>query len=508
MLEAVARHLQTPLHRRDVSDCVGLGVTPSVWPINELGQLSVEVTDLIPELVLERSRNTGSLGIGHLVGDLYSTPAFIALGVAEPSDCDEEEPDVVREPDSFPGDPLRVTLEVAKLRLIVPDNYYQRDGANGNQHSGQQAKLLRIEREAGNAQRVQHHADHSPSPPKAPQSSHIGQSTPRCVTAGAYSTFTMPPRKLKPPSPLDDCFALVRRADAHRKSLYLLFERFLKSDPYRISTHVDADPWEDRVIEARDRGGWRATLAGPAEPAEIIISGQVLRPPPAREAGVLIGEIVNALRGALDHAIWHFSTRATPAPPDPLPLIWKEVGWPVVLKSGNWPSACGTRLRFVTDDAVRAVIKRAQPFSRRKEEPERDEFAVLHELWNVHKHRHLPLTQLWVGLNQVASRLNQVTVFDAPPGYADDLRQHLREHAYVVISGGEPRPFEDSTELARVRETGPPYSWWPDMHVDPVFAVDIAFDQGPPAYGVAVEQALGRIRDQVNDVLDGLKPLA
>ncbi len=318
----------------------------------------------------------------------------------------------------------------------------------------------------------------------------------------------MPPRKRQPPSPLDDCFALVRRADTHRKSLDLLFERFLKRDPYRISTHVDASPWQDRVIEARDRGGWRATLAGPEQPADVIISGEVLRQPPSRDAGILIGETVNALRAALDHAVWFFSTRAYAAPPDPLPIEWREVGWPVVHKAADWPSACGTRLRFVADDSIRTVIKEAQPFSRRKQEPERDEFAVLHELWNVHKHRHLPLTQLWVGLHQVVSSLNRVAVVDAPPGHADSLRNYLRKHAYVVISGGEPRPFEDNTELARIREAHPPYSWWPEMHVDPTLAVDVAFNQGPPAYGVSVQEALGRIRDEVIDALDGLRPFA
>lgn len=315
------------------------------------------------------------------------------------------------------------------------------------------------------------------------------------------------PHRRPPPQPLADCFALVRRADVHLKAIDKVFEHFLTSDAYRIVSRVDARPVEDALIDARDAGGWRATLAGPASPRDIVFTAVVRRAPPSQRAGILIGETVNSLRAALDHAIWSLSVRANHAPTDPLPKMWREVGWPVVLDSTDWPSALSSRLRFVDEPTVRKAIESWQPFSRRPEQPEQDEFAVLHELWNVHKHRHLPLTQLWIGLDHVLGRLNTVEVFDSPPGYADGLRKVLREHSLVIVSQRAPGPFEDGTELGRVREVQPPYSWLPEMTVHPQFTVDVAFNQGPPAYGASVLGALGRIRREVVDALDGLKLL-
>lgn len=305
-------------------------------------------------------------------------------------------------------------------------------------------------------------------------------------------------------SPLADSRALVSRADLHLKALDQLLDRFLRSDPYDIAVHVDADPVEHALLAATGQG-WRAVLAGPETPREVVLLGVVRREPPSGDAGLLIGDAVNNLRAALDHAIWSLSTTNT-VPPDPLTSPWRDLGWPVVLKAADWPSTCGSKLRFVVDPAIRAEIERLQPFGRRQQEPERDEFAILHELWNIHKHRHLRLTQLWIGLDQVLSRLNRVTIVDSPPGYADDLRKRLREHRYEIVSGGGPRPFVDGAELGRIREAGPPFSWLPDVHMHVRLAVNVAFESGRPGFGANVQQALRAIRDAVVTALDALAP--
>jgi hypothetical protein len=201
------------------------------------------------------------------------------------------------------------------------------------------------------------------------------------------------------------------------------------------------------------------------------------------------------------------STRSAP-PPDPLPKEWREVGWPVVLDAKDWTSSVGSRLKFVRDPEAREQIKAFQPFSRRQRDPRSDEFAVLHELWNVHKHRHLPLTQVWVGIDKMDSMLNRATVFDAPPGYADDLRRQIREHAYVSVGDSPRRAFEDGAVLGRYREARPPYSWAPEIHMHAYLAVEIAFPTGPPAYGSAVQDTLRSIRDEVAVALEALKPFA
>jgi hypothetical protein len=305
---------------------------------------------------------------------------------------------------------------------------------------------------------------------------------------------------------MDDCFALVRRADTHLKALDRLFETFLARRPYRVDPHVDATPAEEALIEARAQGGWRATLAGPTAPREIVLIGRVIREPPAQRAGLLIADAVNNLRAALDHQVWALSIKAGP-PPNPIPRggQWRKVGWPIVSNPTAWAPTAAMRLGFI-DRGIWPEFERLQPFRRLPQEPERDEFSILDELWNVYKHRHLPLTQVWIGLEKAVSLLNRVQVFDAPPGHADGLRKQLHEHAYVVDVGGAPRPFVDGAELGRIREAQPPYSWWPEAHVDAHLAVDIAFDQGPPAYGAPVRETLRRIRDEVVAGLEALEP--
>jgi hypothetical protein len=276
-----------------------------------------------------------------------------------------------------------------------------------------------------------------------------------------------------------------------------------------VDARIDAQTAEDAIIEARDRGGWRGALAGPADPREIVLIGRVIREPPAQRAGLLIADAINNLRASLDHLVWRLSLKGA-TPPDAIPRKgpgreWRDVGWPIVSEPAAWAPTAAMRLRFV-DQGVWATFEGLQPFRRRQQQPELDEFAMLDELWNIYKHRHLPLTQLWIGLDEVLSQLNRVEVFDAPRGYADSIRKTLREHAYVIVSDGVPRPFVDGAELGRIREAGPPFSWWPEVHVNAVLAVNIAFDKGPSAQGAPVQDTLRRIRDETVAALKTIEP--
>jgi hypothetical protein len=118
---------------------------------------------------------------------------------------------------------------------------------------------------------------------------------------------------------------------------------------------------------------------------------RVRRPPRSKVWGILIGEAVNSLRAALDHAVWRLSGGDTFAPESVRGTPWRRVGWPVVLREQDW---LGDALRFVGDEG-RTQIRRLQLFERRKDDPEADEFAVLDELWNVYKHREIPVAQFW-----------------------------------------------------------------------------------------------------------------
>jgi hypothetical protein len=183
---------------------------------------------------------------------------------------------------------------------------------------------------------------------------------------------------------IDDCLALIGRADVHLKALERRLDRFLRSDAYSIDARVDPQaPSIDDVTEPFGRN-WRQGLAGPDTPIEMVLIGHVRRFPPSRAAGLLIADAVNNLRAALDNLIWLLSIKAATRPPDPIPKRspWRTVGWPVVLQRSDWEGACRSRLQFV-DPMIFQEIERFQPFSRREHDPERDEFAVLNELWNT-----------------------------------------------------------------------------------------------------------------------------
>ncbi len=305
---------------------------------------------------------------------------------------------------------------------------------------------------------------------------------------------------------IDDCLALIGRADVHLKALERRLDRFVRSDAYSIDARVDPQaPSIDDVTEPFGRN-WRQGLAGPDTPIEMVLIGHVRRSPPSRSAGLLIADAVNNLRAALDNLIWLLSIKTTTPPPNPIPMSspWRVVGWPVVLQRDNWKGNCGKQLQFV-DPTIFGEIERFQPFSRREHDPERDEFAVLNELWNIHKHRHLPLTEFWLGLDHVTSQLNRVTVISSPPHYGDDLRAALSSHAYEIVEDHPRGRFEDGAVLGIVREAQPPYSWWPDMHLHTYLAVDVAFGSDPPGYGVPVQETLSAIRDQVAAAVGALK---
>jgi hypothetical protein len=60
--------------------------------------------------------------------------------------------------------------------------------------------------------------------------------------------------------------------------------------------------------------------------------------------------------------------------------------------------------------------------------------------------------------------------------------------------------------LAKLREKGRGASMYPQMYVQPKLSVDIAFKQGPPAFGRPVRTTLKHIRDEVATVLENLRP--
>jgi len=231
------------------------------------------------------------------------------------------------------------------------------------------------------------------------------------------------------------------------------------------------------------------------ETGEIVVYGKPLREPPVEGWGAIIGDVVHNLRSALDHLVWALTlvnghTPPAVIPPKPQPgSEWKDIRFPIYAFDfrKRYPSGRRIPWRFKPPNslwgvrpALRADLQRLQPFNHGKRAPKMP-LAVLDELWNIDKHRHLHLVYYFVDLQNV--------FFADRPGIN-----------FVTLKTEAPRPFKDRAQLGRVDDPFNPGSLRPDMPMQFQLHFDIAFEQGPPAYGARVIQTLEDLRDTVTAI--------
>jgi hypothetical protein len=270
----------------------------------------------------------------------------------------------------------------------------------------------------------------------------------------------------------------LRRADMHLRFLYDSIQEFLETHPYDVEAELDFDT------------------------GEVVMYGKVVRDPSRAETtrwGVVIGDIVHNLRSALDHMIWVLSLDAStppPPPPDPIPNSspWHSVAFPVIVNLADWTLSEMKKIAGVRPD-LRARIEALQPFNTGPSTPREEPLAVLHQLWQVDKHRHLHLTNCFVGVKDIVHR--------KPFPSAPDI-------AFQVTWKRDVGPFKDGAPIARAKPIPIPGGViavsLPMMHMEPHLAFDVAFDQGPPAYGGRVMESLERLYNTVSAILIDFQP--
>ncbi len=297
--------------------------------------------------------------------------------------------------------------------------------------------------------------------------------------------------------------AKINRADKHIRALARMILAFRKQ-AYR----VEAQPafWSEPIGSSPD---------------EVIIFAQATEDPPSLKWGPLIGDIAHGLRSALDQVAWGLSvdyqaTLGNHPPPYPIPRSsrWRDISFPLCRKSTEWPHHWERKL-WAVDPALKAVLKPFQPFHGGENPADREPLAVLEELWNIDKHRHLHLVNATIELRDVFS----VEPFPGAP-YIE----------FEVISKRAPGPLVGPTEIGRARAirqpdgtlsattipvfTSPDSSETvpmkpiavslPQMHMNPDLAVDVAFDQGAPAYGGGVLKTLRRLRKTAQNIVSAV----
>jgi hypothetical protein len=232
------------------------------------------------------------------------------------------------------------------------------------------------------------------------------------------------------------------------------------------------------------------------ETGEVILYGEALREPPMEEWGTIIGDVVHNLRSALDHLIWQLTLANGHTPPAVIPLRrkdpdykWRRIGFPIYIFDPRRRYPSGRRIPWRREPpdslwgvrpALRTDIQRLQPFTHGKNAT-KEPLAILEEFWNTDKHRHLHLTNFMFGLGHVE--------VDRP------------EFKFKVLKKHAPGPFKGRTELGRLERAGPPYTSYPQVYVESHMMFDVAFEQGPPAYGGRVRETLKRLHDTVAAIL-------
>ncbi len=152
---------------------------------------------------------------------------------------------------------------------------------------------------------------------------------------------------------LDGPRAKLTYAKRHQDTLVSAINDWLGSNPYLIEPHFDSAT------------GW------------IEMRLREVHPPPI-EFGLIFGDMINNLRGALDHLVWQLVLANQKTPTD-------GTGFPIVKREENWERAAASRLARVDERWIRE-IRSLQPFHDGPDAPKHP-LAVLDHANNINKHR-------------------------------------------------------------------------------------------------------------------------
>jgi hypothetical protein len=227
----------------------------------------------------------------------------------------------------------------------------------------------------------------------------------------------------------------------------------------------------DAINRFRESGAYQLAIEPDHEARKHILRAKIERAPPVVEWGIVIGDIVHNLRSALDHMMWSLTARYCGPPPEIIGGAWRYVDFPIQCRS--WNEAAAFPIKGMPAELI-AYVKHLQPCNRSQDDPLRDPLAVLNELWIGDKHRTITLVQYYA-------------------------HTKLEPFGMVLRTSSQRAdgPVEDGAEIARV----PFGSLPPKMDVYARSTFDVAFEEGPPAYGGRVVHTLDRIEREVLSIL-------
>lgn len=192
---------------------------------------------------------------------------------------------------------------------------------------------------------------------------------------------------------------------------------------------------------------------------------------------LMVGEIVHATRSALDALVYALAVKNLGRAPSGKEVI--QIQFPIVDELKDWPGERGRRLKHVHQD-VRTFIESVQPYHR-PDKKYRSNLAVLRDLSNVDKHRHIVVTLT----SALASGL-KITHPDLPPG---------------IYIPGYKGPLKTGTVVARWAYSGGTPQAHAEVQVHGDMEIDVAFANEWPAWGGSVPAYLGAVNTYIADTV-------
>lgn len=226
----------------------------------------------------------------------------------------------------------------------------------------------------------------------------------------------------------------------------------------------------------------------------------IREPIPAIRWGVLIGDILNNQRAALDNFIWALTVVGANPPPNPIPhagiLPWRTVAFPVTIHQMDWPGRL-TRYIWGIGSFYQARLKELQPFNS-GQDCEFHWLRMLDELWNADKHRVLTVVRTVVTFGKA-----EFAPSEGEPMSGQDFAKAFDARLFYERPPG---PFQSQTEeIARfwIAPRPPHYQVPAELQMDVKIQTPfyISFDETSPGYGYPIIEILRDFTTRIQTIL-------
>jgi hypothetical protein len=235
--------------------------------------------------------------------------------------------------------------------------------------------------------------------------------------------------------------------------------------------------------------------------AEVDVRIFILKEIPALDLGIIVGDVIHNLRSALDQLVWVLTVQnkgEIAGGPFEWNCWWRRVCFPTFSSVHSWKSGSKTPLAGI-DPGLVPFFRQEQPFPAWEGgKPERQSLTLLHDLWNRDKHRSPSLSVANIrGYRETVGRNIGVLLAAAFGPYASPVPIQVLYQA--------PGEIEDGQIVVSLRMSHPVEAIHvPNLNLDAYgrLAIDVAFEQGPPAHGVPVRSTLRDMTHSVEEIVD------